>query len=414
MKEGTLMSIKEARRLEVMKRIDRNILTLRRASEELGVSLRQAKRIRKRYVSAGEIGLISKKRGRASNRKVAADIRSRVEDLLNTTYQGFGPTLASEKLEERDQIKLSAETLRQWMIGIGVHRPKRRKASRIYQRRMRRSRFGELLQGDGSPHAWLDDRDEKCNLVQFVDDATGQTTAAKFVTAETTEGYLAILEEHLKKHGKPLAIYVDKHAIFRVNREELKKGIGITRFGQVLKDLGIELICANTPQAKGRVERRNGVFQDRLVKEMRLRGISTMDAANAFLPEFLDHFNKRFGVEPASQEDAHRPLDTHEDLARIFCRCEKRVLSKDLTFQYHGVLYLIDTKTPNRLKHASVAIIHMKGEPMRVEYNGLALRYRKWGETVYEKPAIYDSKMMEMARLGCWKPRKPGRHHPWR
>lgn len=201
MKEGALMNIEEARRLEVMKRIDRNVLTMRRASEELGVSLRQAKRIRKRYVNGGEIGLISKKRGRISNRKVAVDIRTRVEDLLSTTYQGFGPTLASEKLEERDQIKLSAETLRKWMIEIGIHRPRRRKASRVYQRRARRSRFGELLQGDGSPHAWFGDGSEKCNLVQFVDDATGQTTVAKFVVAETTEGYLNILEEHLKKHG---------------------------------------------------------------------------------------------------------------------------------------------------------------------------------------------------------------------
>lgn len=414
MKESELMSIKEARRLDVMKRVDRNSLTMRRASEELGVSLRQAKRIRKRYLNAGEIGLISKKRGRVSNRKTADDIRTQVMELLSTTYQHFGPTLASEKLEERDQITLSAETLRKWMIETGTHRPKKRRAGRVYQRRTRRSRFGELLQGDGSPHAWFDDRCEKCNLVQFVDDATGQTTVAKFVITETTEGYLTILEDHLKKHGKPLAIYVDKHSIFRVNREELKKGTGITRVGQVLKDLGIELICANSPQAKGRVERRNGVFQDRLIKEMRLRGISTMEAGNAFLPEFLEQFNSRFGVQPASSEDAHRPLNVHEDLKRIFSKKETRVISKDLTFQYQGTLYMIDTKTPNRLKHASVAVIHMKDEPMRVEYNGLVLQYRKWSETVYEKPPIRNSKEMETAQMSYRKPPKPGKHHPWR
>jgi len=414
MKESALMSIDEAKRLEVMKRVDGNILTMRRASEELGVSLRQAKRIRKRYLNAGEIGLISKKRGRASNRKTADDIRTRVIDLLNTTYQNFGPTLASEKLEERDQIKLSAETLRKWMIEIGAHRPKKRKAGKVYQRRTRRSRFGELLQGDGSPHAWFDDRNEKCNLVQFVDDATGQTTVARFVTTETTEGYFTILQEHLKKHGKPLAIYVDKHVIFRVNREELKKGTGITRFGQVLKDLGIELICANSPQAKGRVERRNGVFQDRLIKEMRLRGISTMEAANAFLPEYLGQFNNRFSVQPANPEDAHRSLSDHEDLKRIFSKRETRVLSKNLTFQYQGALYMIDTKTPNRLRHASVAIIHMRDEPMYVEHNGVRLQYRKWSEIAYEKPQIRDSKEMEVAQLGCQKPSKPGKHHPWR
>lgn len=414
MKGSELMSIEEAKRLEVMKQMDRNVLNMRRASEELEVSLRQAKRIRKRYLNAGEVGLISKKRGKASNRKTADDIRARVIDLLTTTYQHFGPTLASEKLEERDQIKLSAETLRKWMIEIEVHRPKKRKIGRVYQRRTRRSRFGELLQGDGSPHAWFDDRGEKCNLVQFVDDATGQTTVAKFIEAETTEGYLAILQEHLGKHGKPLAIYVDKHAIFRVNREELKKGPGITRFGQVLKELGIELICANSPQAKGRVERRNGVFQDRLIKEMRLRGINTMDAGNAFLPEFLRQFNNRFGVQPASEENAHRALDNHENLKRIFSRKETRMLSKNLTFQYQGMLYMIETKSPNRLKHASVTVIHAENEPMRVEHNGIELQYKKWSEIVYERPQIRDSKEMEVMQFGVRKPTKPGKHHRWR
>lgn len=408
------MSIKEAKRLEVMKRMDRNILTMRKASEELGVSLRQAKRIRKRYVNAGEIGLISQKRGQVSNRKIADHIRARVTDLLTTTYQNFGPTLASEKLEERDQINLSAETLRKWMIEMGTHRPKKRKKGRVFQRRARRDRFGELLQGDGSPHAWFDERGEKCSLVQFVDDATGRTTVAKFVEAETTDGYLAILQEHMEKHGKPLAIYVDKHAIFRVNREELKKGKGITHFGRVLKELGIELICANSPQAKGRVERRNGVFQDRLIKEMRLRGISTPEDANGYLSEFLEQFNRRFGVQPASVEDAHRPLGNHENLKRMFSRKESRVLSKDLTFQYHGTLYMINTKSPNRLKHASVTVIEEKDGPLHVEYNGVELQYRKWSETVYERPPIRNSKDMEVAEIGKKRRGKPGRYHPWR
>jgi hypothetical protein len=194
------------------------------------------------------------------------------------------------------------------MIEAETLRPKKRKEQKIYQRRTRRSRFGELLQGDGSPHAWFDDRREKCNLVQFVDDATEKTTVAKFVTTETTNGYIEILNEHLKKYGRPLALYVDSHGIFRVTREEIKKGAGITHFGKVLKELDTELICANSPQEEGRAERRNGVLQDRLIKEMRLRGISTMEEGNAFLPGFLADFNKRFRVEAATPEDAHRPL----------------------------------------------------------------------------------------------------------
>jgi hypothetical protein len=408
------MSVKEAKRLAVMKQIDKNILTMRRASEELGVSLRQAKRLRKRYISAGEVGLISKKRGKTSNKKTPDYIRKKVIDLLSTTYQNFGPTLASEKLKEREQIQLSAETLRKWMIETGMHRPKKRRIGRVYQRRTRRSRFGELLQGDGSPHAWFDDRGEKCTLVQFVDDATGQTTVAKLVPVETTDAYLDILQDHLEKYGKPLAMYVDKHAIFRVNREELKKGIGITHFGQVLKELGVELICAHSPQAKGRVERRNGVFQDRLIKEMRLEGISTIEAANGFLPQFLKQFNDRFGVPAVSSEDAHRKLESHENLKRIFSRRVTRILSKDLTFQYQGTLYMIKTKTPNRLKHATVTVFIGKDEPMRVEYNGVELQYEKWAERVYEKPPIQNEKEIETIQLWRRKPRKPGKYHVWR
>jgi hypothetical protein len=412
MKEQAKMTIKEAQRLSVMRQVDKKILTIRKASEELGVSLRQAKRIRKSYLANGEIGLISLKRGQPSHRKISEDVKSRVMDLMMTTYEGFGPTLACEKLAERDHLQLSNETLRKWMIGAGIRRPKKRKEQKVYQRRTRRSRFGELLQGDGSPHAWFGDRGEKCCLLQFVDDATGHTTVAKFIPVESGDGYLDILEEHLQKHGRPLALYVDKHSIFRVNREELKKGTGITHVGRVLKELDIELICAHSPQAKGRVERRNGVLQDRLIKEMKLRGISTIEEANQFLPEFLRDFNKRFGKEARNPEDAHRRMRDEDDLTRIFSHKDTRKLSKDLIFQHHGTSYLIETKTPNRLKYATVQVIWKKEGPIEVEYNGVKLHYKKWSEAIYEQPQICDSK-----EISSWVDRKltkPGRYHPWR
>jgi hypothetical protein len=414
MKEIVQMSIKEAERLGVMRQIDKKILTIRQAGEELGISLRQAKRIRKRYLDQGEAGLISKKRGKASNRRIADEIRDKALELITTEYPDFGPTLASEKLFERNSIAISNETLRQWLIQTGKWIPKRKKQGRVYQRRVRRSRFGELLQGDGSPHAWFESRGEKCTLLQFVDDATGKTTVAKFMPTETTDGYLSLLEEHLRKYGRPLAFYVDKHSIFRVNREELEKGIGITHFGKVVKALDIELICAHSPQAKGRVERKNGVLQDRLIKEMRLRGISNMEEANTFLPEYLESINKKFGKAPANAEDAHRPLRAQDNLQQIFARTETRKLSKDLTFQHRGTLYLIQTKTPNRMRHAIITVVSQKGMPIEVEYKGLKLPYKKWAETVYEQPKIVDCK--EIATLN-WMPkstRKPGRHHPWR
>ena len=302
------------------------------------------------------------------------------------------------------------------MIKEGLWKVKRKKAGRVYQRRTRRSRFGDMLQGDGSPHDWFEGRSPRCCLVQFVDDATGETTSAKFVPAETTESYLEILQEHLEKHGRPLALYVDKHRIFRVGNEELKQGTGITHFGRVLKELDIELICANSPQAKGRVERKNGLHQDRLTKDMRLEGVNTMEEGNIFLPGYLRRSNKQFGKQAANPENAHRPLRLQDDLKRIFARKDKRKLSKDLTFQHQGILYMIQTKTPNRLRHAFVEVSWREKGTVEIQHNGVKLNFTKWSETMDERPKIMDSKEME-AKGALWmnkKTSKPGKSHPWR
>lgn len=414
-KENLNMSIKEADRLGMMRLMDKQEINHRRASERLGISIRQAKRIRKSYLEHGEKGLISRKRGQASMHKTPKEIRDRAISLIQTDYPDFGPTLAGEMLFERHQIKLSAETLRKWMIEEGIWKAKREKERKVYQRRTRRSRFGELLQGDGSPHDWFEGRGEKCCLIHFIDDATNETTSALFVPTETEEGYLECLREHLHKYGRPLSLYVDKHAIFRVNKTELKTGTGITHFGKVAKALGIELICANSPQAKGRVERNNGILQDRLIKEMRLEKINSIEEANAFLPGFLEKYNNRFRKEAASTENAHRPIRDQDNLERIFARQEKRRLSKDLTFQFHGVIYLLETKTPNRLKHAHVDVFWKGNKAIEVEYNGMKLRYRKWSEKVYEKPLVLNSKEIEMGTAWMNKiPVKPAMRHPWR
>ena len=412
-KEKLRMSIKEANRLGVMKRIDKKDLTLRKASEELGISTKQLRRIRKRYLAEGETGLISKKRGQVSGNKIPEKIQNKVINLLREKYPDFGPTLACEKLLDRHQIKLSEETLRKWMIEDGLWVAKRKKDKRVYQRRPRRSQFGALLQGDGSHHDWFEGRGEKCCLIHFIDDATNEITSAKFSPAETTEAYLVCLKEHLERYGRPLGLYVDKHGTFKVNREEVKKGVGITHFGKVLKELDIELICAHSPQAKGRIERSNGVLQDRLIKEMRLEGISTIEQGNAFLPRFFIKHNKRFKKEAASQEDAHRVMRKKDDLGRIFARRDQRKLSKDLTFQHHGILYLIETKTPNRMRHASVDVLWKDNQPIEVEYNGKKLKYKIWQEKVYEQPSVLDAKEIGVA-LARRRPPRPSKHHPWR
>jgi hypothetical protein len=407
------MSVKEAECLGVMRQVDRKTLSLRRASEELGLSLRQTKRIRKRYLACGEFGVISKRRGMRSPNKMPDALRETTVALLRTHFPDFGPTLAREKLEELYEVIVSKETVRKLMIEEHLWDFKKRRKIKIHQRRTRRPRFGEMLQGDGSPHDWFEGRSNKCCLILFVDDATSQITDGQFFPTETTEAYLECLEHHLKRFGKPISIYVDKHSIFRVNREEAKKGTMITHFGKVLKDLDIELICAHSPQAKGRVERKNGVLQDRLVKEMRIAGINTIEEANAFLPAYIKAHNQKFGKDPVCKEDAHRPLRESAKLERIFSRHETRKLSKDLTFQHKTLLYQLKTETPNRLRYANVDVFSRPGQPIEVEYEGRPLKYTLWRETAYEQPKILDSKELE----ALWKPReirKPSLNHPWR
>lgn len=406
------MSIEEANRLSVMKQIDKKILSLRRASEELGISLRQAKRIRKRYLVEGEKGLISKHRGKMSPNRIDPKLREAVVKVLGREeYAGFGPTLLKEKLRQRHGYYLSDETLRKWMIETGLWEAKKQKLWKVYQRRIRRARFGELLQGDGSRHRWFEERGEECTLVIFVDDATSRLTVGRFVPAETTEAYLGILEEHLMKYGRPLGLYVDKHSIFRVTREMMEKE-SQTHFGKVLKELDIELICAHSPQAKGRVERANGTLQDRLIKEMRLKKIRTIEAANEYLPQFIEEYNEKFGKEARDREDAHRPMREADDLERIFAKKATRKLSKSLSFQYEGDIYQIQPLAKNRHRAMHVEILERPGKPVLIECGGKEVPYEKW-ESQGRKPKILDSKELE-AYWPTKARRKPGKHHPWK
>ena len=246
----------------------------------------------------------------------------------------------------------------------------------------------------------------------FIDAATSRLTAGKFVLAETTCAYQEILEELLKKYGRPLGLYVDKHSIFRVSRECSSAREGQTHFGRVLQELDIELICAHSPQAKGRVERANGTLQDRLIKEMRLRRISTIEEANQYLPLFIEEYNQKFGVEPRSPEDAHRELREQDNLERIFARRSTRKISKDLSFQYEGAFYQIEPKLPNRFSATHVNILERPGKPILIEAGGKEYAYTQW-KSQQGKPKVLDSKELE----AHWPTRiykKPGKQHPWR
>jgi transposase len=352
------MSAKERDRAAVIRRVVAGELAQARAAELLWLGVRQVKRLAARQRAAGDAGLISAKRGKPSNNRLAADKRQRIEAALTERYPDFGATLAAEKLAEHEGITVSVETVRQLQIGLKLWRPKSRAKRRVFQSRQRRPRFGELIQIDGSPHAWLEGRGPRATLLVFIDDATGRLTDLRFVPAETTKGYLEALRSHILAHGVPLALYSDRHGIFRVNAKDVDRGDGLTAFGRVTERLRIEQICARTPQAKGRVERANQTLQDRLVKELRLAGINDLAAAAQFLPEFMIRYNARFAVVPAEGEDAHRPWASGcEALDAALAAHEDRVLSKALTFRFESAMYCVKTKGPGMaLRGATVTV----------------------------------------------------------
>ena len=251
------MSGEERERLHLIRQAQAGQLSQRAVSERLGIGVRQVKRLVRLWKQHGDAGLVSRQRGRASNHRLELGQRDRIAALLGEKYPDFGPTLAVEKLAEREGIVVSAETVRRIQIDLGLWRPKQRRQRRVFRRRERRPRFGELIQIDGSPHAWFEDRGPRCTLIVFIDDATSRLTALHFAPAETTRAYLEALRSHVLAHGRPLAFYSDRHGIFRVNAKDAASGDGKTEFGRVAERLAIEPIHALTPQAKGRVERAN-------------------------------------------------------------------------------------------------------------------------------------------------------------
>ena len=339
------------------------------------------------------------------------EVKQQAIDLIYSQYYDFGPTLAHEKLTEKHGLKLSVETVRQLMITEGIWKPKKVKKLVVHQMRERRACLGELVQIDGSPHRWFEERGEACNLLVYIDDATGRLMELYFTPGETTFSYFAATERYLTRYGRPVALYSDKNSIFKVNIKHALTGTGMTQFGRALKELDIEIICANTPQAKGRVERVILVMQDRLVKEMRLRDISSIETANAYAAEFMADYNARFAVQPRSSHDAHRSLGTNEDLERVFNLQEDRILSKNLTLQYKNVVYQIQTSRPSyAMRNAPVTVCEDDQGQIKILYKGQTLAY-----TIYRKQQrqaeVVSSKAIDQKLK---KPYKPGKDHPWR
>jgi hypothetical protein len=340
--ETVSMSYEELDRVGVIERVIERRLSQREAARMLGLTGRQVRRLRRRYERDGPGGLASKHRGRPSNRRLPWELRREALATVRSRYEGFGPTLAHEKLVECHGLALSVETLRHWMTEDGLWVPRARREPRIQQPRHRRPCRGELVQIDGCDHEWFEERAGRCTLLVFVDDATSALMELLFCESESAFSYFTAMRSYLGRHGKPLALYSDKATVFRVNQKEPRGGTGVTQFSRALGSLNIDILCANTPAAKGRVERAHLTLQDRLVKELRLRGIRDLETANAFVPEFIADYNRRFARAPRSEHDAHRPLQPSDDLARIFSWQEGRVVSKSLTLNYKRVLYVLD------------------------------------------------------------------------
>ena len=372
-----MMSECELNRVEILAQIDDGRLTVDNAANLLDLTRRQVFRLLKRYRQDGASAIRHKARGKPPNNRIHHAKRDYALSLVKENYPDFGPTLAAEKLTEHHGFTVSRETLRKWMIedGIWLSRKQRRT---FHQPRLRRECYGELIQIDGSDHRWFEDRGDPCTLLVFIDDASSTLMELRFVKSESTFSYFEALEGYLVQHGRPVAFYSDKHTVFRVSKTDAKNGAGMTQFGRALNELNIEILCANSSQAKGRVERANRTLQDRLVKELRLAGVSDMEAGNAFLEGFKNRFNAKFSKAPAKPDNLHRALNVEPDrLAEVLCWRENRYVGKQLTFSYERKRIMLEENELSRaLVGKYVDTYAFVDGRFEVRWKGQSLPYR--------------------------------------
>jgi transposase len=396
----------DLKRLHVIQKVLERVIKQVEAAEMLSVSDRQIRRIVKRIRSEGDRGIIHKSRGRPSNRRISDKVKGRVIKLYRAQYKDFGPTLASEKLLERDGVRISDETLRGWLIEAGDWK-RTRKTRRHRQWRERKGHRGEMVQMDGSHHAWFEDRGEPCVLMGYIDDATGDVFG-RFYGYEGTMPAMDSFKRYIRKRGLPLKVYLDGHSTYKSTAkptiEEQLEGVEpLSEFERALKELGVEISHAHSPQAKGRIERLFRTFQDRVIKEMRLRGIKTIEEGNQFLEAYLPLYNQRFSVRPREKEDVHRALPRGMDLNAILCMKTERTLRNDFTVAHNHKLYQIEEAT----KASKVIVQDRMDGSMKITYQGQALRFKE----ITERP------IRENKRPVATKRRKtyiPPADHPWR
>jgi transposase len=394
--ERITMTMRELDRFKVIQDVADGRLKPWRAAERLGLTTRQIRRLVGRLREHGPAGLVSGRCAKPSNHRLDAMTADRTLSIIRERYPDFGPTLACEKLRECHGITLSKETVRHLMMDAGLWVPRRQRPPKIYQPRARRACVGELVQIDGCDHRWFEDRAPACTLLVYVDDATSRLMALHFAATESTFSYFEATRTYIERHGKPVAFYSDRYSVFRKTGAS-KAGNTMTHFGRAMYELNIDTFCANSSPAKGRVERAHLTLQDRLVKELRLRGISTVVDANAYAACFMAAYNARFAKPPKSTFDAHRLLRADECLDLVFTWREPRKVTKSLTVQYDRVMYLLDDTPANRrLIDRYLEVWEYPDGRIELRVDGCALPCRQ-----YDRLAEIDqAAIVEHKRLG--------------
>lgn len=406
-KDMITMSRRETKRLHIIHQALDKRITQEKAAELVGLSSRQLRRMIKRVREEGDDGISHRSRGRASNRRLPQKVKDKVLKLYQGQYSDFGPTLASEKLFDVHQIKLSDETLRLWLSQGNIPYEKR-KGRKHREWRERKHHFGEMVQLDGSHHDWFEGRGSECVFMGYIDDATG-TVSGRFYDYEGTMPAMDSFNRYIKRYGIPQSVYLDKHTTYKSTtkqsiQDELEDKKPMSQFERSLTELGVTVIHANSPQAKGRVERLFRTLQDRLVKEMRLSKVKSVEQANDFLIKYLPVYNRKFKVKPASEADVHQSALSMRELHRIFCIRDERTLRNDFTIAYNGKLYQIK----DAVKTQKVSVEERMDGSLHITHRGLELRYRE----IKTRPAKENPKAPVVIQEKQGRYQSP--NHPWK